>query len=100
MRSALENAETNGMAGEMDISLGDLTKGVEFQADIVVANLMADLVMMLAGDVRRHMKEGAAFISSGIIEEKLDDVLNCLKEKGFDIEEVTEDGMWRAVTAR
>ena len=100
VRSALENAETNGMAGEMDISLGDLTNGVEFEADIVVANLMADLVMMLAGDVRKHMKKGAAFISSGIIEEKLDEVLRCLEEKGFEIEEVTADGMWRAVTAR
>ncbi len=99
VRSALENAETNGMAGEMDISPGDLTKGVDFRADIVVANLMADLVMMLAEDVRKHMKPGARFISSGIIEEKLDEVLACLREKGFEIEEVTEDGMWRAVTA-
>ena len=99
VRSATENAATNGMAGEMDISLGDLTKGVEFKADVVVANLMADLVMMLAGDVRKHMNDGAVFISSGIIEEKLDDVLACLRAQGFEIIEVSADGMWRAVTA-
>ncbi|MBQ1690267.1 MAG: 50S ribosomal protein L11 methyltransferase [Firmicutes bacterium] len=99
VRSALENAETNCMAGDIDISYGDLTKGVDFKADIVVANLMADLVMMLSNDVRRHMKAGARFISSGIIDEKLEEVLDCLRSKGFEIEEVTEDGMWRAVTA-
>lgn len=99
VRSARENAMTNGMADKIDISPGDLTKGVEFKADVVVANLMADLVMMLSGDVRKHMNDGAVFISSGIIEEKLEDVRTCLKGKGFDILEVTEDGMWRAVTA-
>ncbi len=99
VRSARENAMTNGMADKIDISPGDLTKGVEFKADVVVANLMADLVMMLSGDVRKHMNDGAVFISSGIIEEKLEDVLTCLKGKGFDILEVTADGMWRAVTA-
>ena len=94
-----ENIELN-RAGEIArAQYGDLTKGVDYDADIIVANLMADLVMMLCADVRRHMKPGAKFISSGIIEEKLVEVVDNIRANGFKIDEVKQDGMWCAVVA-
>ena len=46
-----ENVELNNVSEYVDTRYGDLTKGVSYRADIVVANLMADLVMMLTEDV-------------------------------------------------
>ncbi|MBQ3880864.1 MAG: 50S ribosomal protein L11 methyltransferase, partial [Bacteroidales bacterium] len=91
-----ENLELNACKESVRVIEGDLTKGVDYEADIVVANLMADLVMMLTPDVRRHMKEGAKYISSGIIDEKLEEVKNAVIASGFNIDEVMTDGMWCA----
>ena len=94
-----ENLELNSCGPNVRVIEGDLTKGVDYKADIVVANLMADLVEMLSPDVRRHMKPGAKYISSGIIDEKEDEVRNAIEACGFTIEEVCADGMWRAIIA-
>lgn len=94
-----ENLELNGCGDNVRVMEGDLTKGVDYKADIVVANLMADLVMMLSSDVRKHMRPGAKYISSGIIDEKLDEVRAAVEACGFDIDEVATDGMWRAIVA-
>ena len=94
-----ENLELNACKESVRVIEGDLTKGVDYEADIVVANLMADLVMMLTPDVRRHMKEGAKYISSGIIDEKLEEVKNAVIASGFNIDEVMTDGMWCAIVA-
>ena len=94
-----ENLGLNGCGDNVRVIEGDLTKGVDYRADVVVANLMADLVMMLSSDVRAHMNPGAKYISSGIIDEKLEEVKAAIIACGFTIEEVMTDGMWCAVVA-
>ena len=94
-----ENLELNGCGPNVRAVEGDLTKGVDYRADIVVANLMADLVMMLSKDVRAHMKPGAKYISSGIIDEKLEEVKAAVHACGFTVDEVVTDGMWCAIVA-
>lgn len=101
---AVEVAEENLKLNKVDdiakAMYGDLTKGVNYKADIVVANLMADLVMMLAGDAARHMKENALFISSGILTVKESVVAGCLEENGFEIVEIMEDDQWCCIVAK
>lgn len=97
---ASENIALNKADGTARAQYGDLTEGVDFQADIVVANLMADLVMMLAKDVKRHMKEDAYFISSGILVEKEVQVVEHLRACGFAVMEVREDGGWCCIAAK
>ena len=94
-----ENLALNECSEKVRVIEGDLTKGVDYKADIVVANLMADLVEMLSPDVRAHMKPGAKYISSGVIDEKEEEVVAAIRACGFTIEEVCRDGMWRAVIA-
>ena len=94
-----ENLELNGCGDNVRVCEGDLTKGVDYEADIVVANLMADLVIMLSEDVRRHLRDGGRYISSGIIDEKLDEVADSIRRCGFTIEEIATDGMWCAIVA-
>lgn len=97
---AAENIALNGAEKTARAQYGDLTKGIDYKADIVVANLMADLVMMLAEDVAKHMKPGGLFISSGILVEKEITVVEHLRARGFAIMEVREDGGWCCIVAK
>ncbi|HZK87808.1 MAG TPA: 50S ribosomal protein L11 methyltransferase, partial [Anaerovoracaceae bacterium] len=65
-----ENVELNKLSETVEIIEGDLAKGVFFKADIIAANLMADLVIMLTEDVAKHLKDNGIYISSGILLEK------------------------------
>lgn len=97
---AKENVELNGVSDIVKIQEGDLTKGLDYKADLVVANLMADLVMLLSKDVMKHMTPGGIYISSGILNEKVAAVSEVIEEAGFEIVEVRADGMWSVIVAR
>lgn len=99
VKIAKENVELNKLSDKISIQYGDLTKGVDYKADIVVANLMADLVIMLTPDVAGHLKEGGIYISSGILNEKEEIVSAAIKEAGFTIKEVLHDGEWCCIVA-
>ncbi|MGN1059932.1 MAG: 50S ribosomal protein L11 methyltransferase, partial [Clostridia bacterium] len=94
-----ENIALNHVEKIARAQYGDLTKGVDYKANVVVANLMADLVIMLSKDVANHMMPGAVYISSGILDEKVVTVVDAMRALGFRILEVRQDGMWCAVAA-
>lgn len=96
---AKENVAQNSLTDRIEIAEGDLTKGLSLKADIVVANLMADLVIMLAKDVAKHLCGKGIFISSGILVEKRTQVEQALAECGFRILEVREKDGWCAIAA-
>ena len=100
VRVACENIEKNGMTGRISARYGDLTEGVDYRADIVVANLMADLVMRLSPAAAGHLDKGGWYITSGILDVKEEVVSKAIREAGFSIEEVLHDGEWCAVVAR
>lgn len=97
---AIENGKINNCGDNVKFIEGDLTKGIDFKADIVVANLMAEMVVMLTKAVKNHMKPGAVFISSGILVEKKDMVIEALKEVGLEPIKVIDKGDWSAIAAR
>ena len=97
---AKENVEKNGLADRIRVLQGDLTEGLDLEADIIVANLMADLVMRLAAPAAEHLAENGVFISSGILVEKRELVSEAIRSAGFNIERVVTDGEWCAIAAR
>lgn len=68
--------------------------------DMVVANILADIIIPLSGVVGEFMKDGALFISSGIINTKEEAVKAALTANGFTIVEVTHLNDWVSITAR
>ena len=68
--------------------------------DIITANILADVLVPLAGVVGNHLKPGGYFITSGIIDDKEEEVANALKFNGFEIAETTYQGEWVSITAR
>ena len=99
VQSTKKNAALNGCEEKIEAFQGDLTKGLDVKADLVCANLMADLVKMLSKDVAKHLKGRGIYISSGILDEKEEDVAGAIKGAGFDIlESIHADG-WCAICA-
>ena len=69
--------------------------------DIVTANILAPVIIALVDEVAQHMKHGAYFITSGIIDMKEDDVKAAFaKNDEWEIVEVNHQGEWVNVTAR
>ena len=68
--------------------------------DIVVANILADVLVPLTPVILNQMKKGGIYITSGIIDDKEETVVNAVKAAGLEVLEVTHQGEWVSVTAR
>ncbi len=69
-------------------------------ADIVLANILASVIVPLAGEVHRYLKKGGIFISSGIIDNKERSVIDAINANpNLRLIESTADGEWRSVIA-
>ena len=99
VRVSNENYELNKVSDKAKAIIGDLTVGVDYKADIVVANLLADIVMRLSKDVTRHLGEKGIFITSGILTEKSEAVERCIEDCGFRIVEKAVLGEWCSLVA-
>lgn len=100
VRVAQENLEKNGVADAARAEYGDLTQGVGYEADLVAANLMAELLCMLTPGIYNHLTDGGLFISSGILEEKADMVTSAYADAGLKVLEVRHKGEWVCVLAQ
>ena len=86
VKTAKENGLTNGFKEpEYTVLEGNLTDKVRGKFDVVVANIVADVIIMFCKDVASFMKDGAVFITSGIIDTKEQDVVSAFKKYGFKI---------------
>ncbi len=103
-----ENSEVNGIRPEQfEMMIGNIItdKAVQDKVgyecyDIVVANILADVLVPLTPVIVNQLKKGAIYITSGIIDDKEETVVNAVKEAGLEVLEVTYQGEWVSVTAR
>ncbi|WFD11580.1 50S ribosomal protein L11 methyltransferase [Tepidibacter hydrothermalis] len=95
-----ENAELNNVDSSVEIRYGNLMNVVTEKADIVVANIIADIIAILAKDVSNFLNEDGLFISSGIILDKIEFVKAALIENNFEILEVNTMGEWAAIVSK
>ena len=68
--------------------------------DIVVANILAEVLVMLTPVIVKQMKPGAYYITSGILADKEKTVTAAIEHAGLEVVEVTYQGEWVSVTAR
>lgn len=103
-----ENKEANEIPVEaFDMMIGNIIDDKEVQDkvgyekyDIVVANILADVLVPLTLVILNQMKKGGIYITSGIIDDKEETVVNAVKAAGLEVLEVTHQGEWVSVTAR
>ncbi|MDD7183170.1 50S ribosomal protein L11 methyltransferase [Peptostreptococcus porci] len=102
VKVANENIQKNNVQDIMTAIAGNMTDKIEegAKADIVVANIIADIIMKMSVDVRKLLKDDGIFISSGIILAKVDEVLENLKDNGFEVVDVIKKGEWSCVIAK
>jgi len=94
-----ENAEINKVEDRLDIRCGNLLDVVTGEADVITANIIADIIISFSGDAMKFLKKGGIFISSGIIKDRRDDVEKKLTAEGFSVLEVLSMGEWCAIAA-
>lgn len=97
VRAAQENMDLNPIAKTVHVSANDLLKGVEFPADIIVANILADIILLLIADAWRLLKEDGTLIVSGIIHEKKAMVIDAMTEQGFVVDREFRQNDWYAL---
>lgn len=104
-----ENLEANGIpAGLFTVLQGNIIDDKEVQDaagyeyyDVAVANILADVIIMLQKEIPVHIKKGGIFITSGIINMKEEAVKEAFAaNSAFEIIEVTYQGEWVSITAR
>ena len=104
---AYENAALNGIGQDTyTVRTGDILTNRELQAeigtgyDIVVANIVADVIIALAPNVRPLLKEGGVFLCSGIIDDRAEEVAQKLREAGWEIAETRSSEGWFSYLCR
>ncbi len=101
VKTAIENGSVNGFEEpEYKIVQGDLTDKVTGTYDVVVANIVADVIIMFCENVAKFMNEDSVFITSGIIDTRENDVLNAFEKYGFKIIERNESNGWLCFVVR
>ena len=68
--------------------------------DVVVANIVADVIKALASTVRPLVKEGGIFLCSGIIDDRAEEVAQCLRDNGWTIAEARSSEGWFSYLCR
>ncbi len=95
VKTAVENGKLNGFTEpQYRILQGNLADKVDGVYNVVVANIVADVIMLFAKDVGRFMREDAVFITSGIIDTREAEVQAALRENGFAVTERNEQSGW------
>lgn len=103
-----ENLEANDIPeGSMDVMIGNIIDDPTVQEqvgfekyDIVAANILAEVLVPLTPVICHQLKKGGIYITSGIIDDKEETVVNAVKAAGLEVLEVTHQGEWVSVTAR
>jgi len=99
--SAKLNIKLNKVSNMVSISQNNLLDGVEEKsADVIVANILAEVILRFTDDVARVVKPGGTFIASGIIQQKKEQIKEALVKAGFEISETILMEDWVALIAK
>lgn len=86
VKTARENGEMNGFTEpKFTVFQGNLTDKVTGKYDVVVANIVADIIVMFTENVGKFLKKDGVYITSGIIDTREQDVLEAFEKYGFEV---------------
>lgn len=97
---ACENALINGVSDAIEIEVNELSSYPGQEFDVVLANLTADVILLLASKLATVMKPQGILILSGVLREQGNDVIAALTADGLDVIETKPDGEWITIALR
>lgn len=100
VRVAVDNFEKNDCADAIQAEPGNLLKGETEKRDVIFANILAHIVDLMIDDSFALLNDNGLLITSGIILEKEEMIVEHLERVGYKIEEITRENGWIAIAAR
>ncbi|WP_121611693.1 50S ribosomal protein L11 methyltransferase [Mesobacillus foraminis] len=94
------NVKLNKVQDAVTVRQNNLLDGIDGRADIVVANILAEVILRFVDDASKIVKKDGFFIASGIIQQKKDEVRNAIVNSGFKIQEIITMEDWVAIIAK
>ncbi len=98
VKVANENSAENGVGEHTDFKVGSIELA-DGEYDVMCANIVADVIIMLAEDIAARLKKGCPVICSGIIEGRQQEVEEALVKAGLKIEKKIVSENWHAIAA-
>jgi ribosomal protein L11 methyltransferase len=95
---ARQNVELNNLQN-VKVFKSDLLGEFRGKADIIVANIIADVIIRLSAEAPKYLKEEGLFLASGIIKSRKEEVLQKVEEF-FEVLQIREEGEWCAILSR
>lgn len=99
VRTATENAQLNGVAEHFTVKVGDLSEQATGKYDVICANIVANAIKALSPAIPALLAPGGVYLTSGIIDERRDEVAQALRDCGFTLEAVLEKNGWVCIIA-
>jgi ribosomal protein L11 methyltransferase len=100
VKVARENISRNNVTAIVTVKENNLLDMINIKADIVVANIVADVIIGLLPSLCEHMNENGYFIASGIIDDRIDDVRRAISESLFIVDRTVNQNGWYALRLR
>ncbi len=95
-----ENAKLNLVEKQVEFIQGNLTDDIKDKADLLVANIIADVIIELSGYVREFILDSGYFIASGIINTKYEAVVEALNANHLEIIKTINKGEWYTIVSK
>ena len=93
-----ENLEQNNVQDIISVAQSDLMQNVHGKAELVIANIIADIIIRLFDQLDEHLEQGGTLLTSGIIEDRIEDVLAAAEKHGYGVVERMESKGWACIT--
>ena len=99
VNSAKKNLALNPVANDVKVGVNSLLDGIHTQADLIVANILAEIIVPLIPQAYENLKPGGKFLVSGIIDDKAPLIRQKLQEQGFVIDDEQQMKDWHGMIA-
>ena len=100
VKSAKHNCEINGVADKCEVDLNNLLDDKNITGDLVLANITADVLLILSESIPSHVKNGGVLIMSGIIKSRVNEVIDRYSAIDFELVQRKDEGEWIALVMK
>lgn len=100
VKSAERNVQDNNLSEIVSVKQNDLLTGIEEKANLIIANIVADVIINLIPQLDYSLMENGTVILSGIIEKRLKDIRDLLRDYDYEIIEEREKDGWYALAVK
>lgn len=100
VKSAKHNCEINGVADKCEVDLNNLLDDKSITGDLVLANITADVLLILSDSIPSHVKNGGVLIMSGIIKSRVNEVIDRYSVIDFELVQRKDEGEWIALVMK